>query len=112
MSPGGAPGWYAVLICYDRRFPECWRAARQGDADLVCVPVAGPADAPGDFAMNATFGFLVSPDSGGSWEWTCHEAVSVAVITPGAHRAPNGALYAILPLLLAKDPSITLWRPG
>jgi predicted amidohydrolase len=39
----------AVLICYDRRFPECWRAARSGDADLVCVPVAGPADEPADF---------------------------------------------------------------
>jgi predicted amidohydrolase len=39
----------AVLICYDRRFPECWRAARAGDADLVCVPVAGPADEPADF---------------------------------------------------------------
>jgi N-carbamoylputrescine amidase len=38
-----------VLICYDRRFPECWRAARAGDADLVCVPVAGPADEPADF---------------------------------------------------------------
>jgi predicted amidohydrolase len=39
----------AVLICYDRRFPECWRAARIGGADLVCVPVAGPADEPADF---------------------------------------------------------------
>ncbi len=39
----------AVLICYDRRFPECWRAAREGGADLVCVPVAGPADEPADF---------------------------------------------------------------
>jgi N-carbamoylputrescine amidase len=38
----------AVLICYDRRFPECWRAARTGGADLVCVPVAGPADEPAD----------------------------------------------------------------
>lgn len=39
----------AVLICYDRRFPECWRAARGGGADLVCVPVAGPAAEPVEF---------------------------------------------------------------
>jgi predicted amidohydrolase len=39
----------AVLICYDRRFPECWRAARAGGADLICIPVAGPADEPADF---------------------------------------------------------------
>jgi ABC-type nitrate/sulfonate/bicarbonate transport system ATPase subunit/predicted amidohydrolase len=30
-----------VLICYDRRFPECWRALRAAGADLVIVPVAG-----------------------------------------------------------------------
>ena len=40
---------FAVLICYDRRFPECWRAARAGGADLICVPVAGPANEPADF---------------------------------------------------------------
>jgi N-carbamoylputrescine amidase len=39
----------AVLVCYDRRFPECWRAARAGGADLVCVPVAGPAVEPDGF---------------------------------------------------------------
>lgn len=39
---------FAVLICYDRRFPECWLAARAGGADLVLVPVAGPADEPAD----------------------------------------------------------------
>ena len=33
----------AVLICYDRRFPECWRAAAQAGADLVTVIVGGPA---------------------------------------------------------------------
>ena len=30
-----------VLVCYDRRFPEAWRALRRGGADLVVVPVAG-----------------------------------------------------------------------
>ena len=38
-----------VLICYDRRFPECWRAAREAGADIVFVPVAGPADEAPDF---------------------------------------------------------------
>lgn len=36
----------AALICYDRRFPECWRAAAAAGADLVAVLVGGPA--PGD----------------------------------------------------------------
>ncbi len=30
-----------VLVCYDRRFPEAWRALRRMGADLVVVPVAG-----------------------------------------------------------------------
>ena len=29
------------LICYDRRFPECWRALRHLGADAVAVPIAG-----------------------------------------------------------------------
>lgn len=33
----------AALICYDRRFPECWRAAAQAGAELVAVLVGGPA---------------------------------------------------------------------
>ncbi|WP_371348515.1 carbon-nitrogen hydrolase family protein [Ancylobacter sp. IITR112] len=33
----------AALICYDRRFPECWRAAAQAGADVVAVLVGGPA---------------------------------------------------------------------
>lgn len=38
-----------ALVCYDRRFPECWRAAAEAGADLVAVLVAGPApdDPPG-----------------------------------------------------------------
>lgn len=35
-----------ALVCYDRRFPECWRAAAAAGADLVAVLVGGPA--PGD----------------------------------------------------------------
>ncbi len=35
-------GWRCgVLICYDRRMPECWRGLRQAGAELVIVPVAG-----------------------------------------------------------------------
>lgn len=30
-----------VLVCYDRRFPEAWRALRAQEADLVVIPVAG-----------------------------------------------------------------------
>ncbi|PZQ83166.1 MAG: carbon-nitrogen hydrolase family protein [Ancylobacter novellus] len=33
----------AALICYDRRFPECWRTAAAAGADLVAVLVGGPA---------------------------------------------------------------------
>ncbi|MGV0815908.1 carbon-nitrogen hydrolase family protein [Mycolicibacterium boenickei] len=29
-----------TLVCYDRRFPECWRELRALSADLVAVPVA------------------------------------------------------------------------
>jgi N-carbamoylputrescine amidase len=39
-----------VLICYDRRFPECWRELRSLGADLVAVPVAGSGgDSPAFF---------------------------------------------------------------
>lgn len=38
------------LICFDRRFPECWRAAARLGAEIVLVPVGGPGgDAPGLF---------------------------------------------------------------
>lgn len=33
----------AAIICFDRRFPECWRGAMEAGADLVAVLVAGPA---------------------------------------------------------------------
>lgn len=38
-----------VLVCYDRRFPECWRALRAAGADLVVVPVAGSGGDDMDF---------------------------------------------------------------
>jgi N-carbamoylputrescine amidase len=38
-----------VLVCYDRRFPECWRALRAAGADLVIVPVAGSGGDDMDF---------------------------------------------------------------
>lgn len=30
-----------VLVCYDRRFPECWRELRALSADVAAVPIAG-----------------------------------------------------------------------
>jgi N-carbamoylputrescine amidase len=30
-----------VLVCYDRRFPECWRELRSLGVDVALVPVAG-----------------------------------------------------------------------
>jgi len=37
-----------VLVCYDRRFPECWRELRALRADLAVVPIAGSGgDDPG-----------------------------------------------------------------
>jgi N-carbamoylputrescine amidase len=57
FAPGPAPvvhRWRGLtlgaLICFDRRFPECWRALRHLGADIILVPVGGPGgDAPGLF---------------------------------------------------------------
>lgn len=40
-----------VLVCYDRRFPECWRELRALGADLVAVPVAGSGGDSADFFL-------------------------------------------------------------
>ena len=40
------PHRLAALVCYDRRFPECWRAAAAAGAEIVLVLVAGPASEP------------------------------------------------------------------
>ncbi len=41
----------AVIICFDRRYPECWRHAMEAGADLAVILLAGPApeDPPGIF---------------------------------------------------------------
>lgn len=41
----------SAIICFDRRYPECWRARMEAGADVVAVLVAGPApgDPPGVF---------------------------------------------------------------
>ena len=39
------------LICYDRRFPECWRAMRSLGADMVAVPIAGPSGEDAAFVL-------------------------------------------------------------
>lgn len=41
----------AVAICFDRRFPATWQAARRAGADLLCCPIAGPTDDPPDFFL-------------------------------------------------------------
>jgi predicted amidohydrolase len=40
-----------TLVCYDRRFPECWRELRSLGADLVAVPVAGSGGDTVDFFL-------------------------------------------------------------
>lgn len=40
-----------TLICYDRRFPECWRSLRGMGAELVLVPVAGSGTDPEGFFL-------------------------------------------------------------
>lgn len=53
----------AVLICYDRRIPDRWKAAVQAGADVVLIPVAGPAPQdPPDLYMNQLRGFARDND--------------------------------------------------
>lgn len=40
-----------TLICYDRRFPECWRELRSLNADLAAVPVAGSGGDSAEFFL-------------------------------------------------------------
>jgi predicted amidohydrolase len=41
---------FGCLVCYDRRFPESWRALRSLGAALALIPVVGPGgDDPGFF---------------------------------------------------------------
>lgn len=47
-------GRIAAMVCYDAWFPELWRMAALGGADLVCLPtnwVPIPGQAPGERAM-------------------------------------------------------------
>jgi N-carbamoylputrescine amidase len=40
-----------VLVCYDRRFPECWRELRALNADVALVPIAGSGGDDPDFVV-------------------------------------------------------------
>ena len=40
-----------VLVCYDRRFPECWRELRSLGAQVVLVPMAGDGGDGPDFVL-------------------------------------------------------------
>lgn len=58
FTPGEALGVHdpeglglGCLVCYDRRFPECWRELRALDARLVAVPVAGSGGDGEDFMI-------------------------------------------------------------
>ncbi len=58
FTPGGDLGVFTLaglslgcLICYDRRFPECWRELRALGAQLVAVPVAGEGGDSVDFFL-------------------------------------------------------------
>ncbi|EWY37584.1 nitrilase [Skermanella stibiiresistens SB22] len=43
----------AALVCYDRRFPESWRAVAAAGADAVAVLVSGPAPSDPDGIFEA-----------------------------------------------------------
>jgi predicted amidohydrolase len=58
FTPGGDLGVFdlgglrlGALICYDRRFPECWRELRALGADLIAVPIAGEGGDSVDFFL-------------------------------------------------------------
>jgi len=58
FSPGEGLGVHqigalriGVLVCYDRRFPECWRELRALGAQVVLVPMAGDGGDGGDFVV-------------------------------------------------------------
>lgn len=40
-----------VLVCYDRRFPECWRELRALGADVALVPIAGSGGEDPEFVV-------------------------------------------------------------
>lgn len=90
-------------------------APASGSANGTAVPDSlsfhvAPAD-PDTFWMNATFGFLRTTDGGQSWAWTCHEAIlGSAPFSPKTFASGDGTLFATTPLLLAVEPSRTLWR--
>jgi len=58
FTPGDGLGIFTLdgvrlgcLICYDRRFPECWRELRALGAHVVAVPVAGNGGDSVDFFL-------------------------------------------------------------
>ncbi len=57
----------AALVCYDRRFPECWRAAAASGADLVAVLVGGPAPGDPEGLSPPSFGRVPAPTPSMRW---------------------------------------------
>jgi N-carbamoylputrescine amidase len=92
----------ATLICYDRRFPECWRAAAAAGADLVAVLVGGsaPSDPDGLFVAelrtharaNAVYALAAARYGTEAvlGQPIRHDGESLAI-------APNGTLIAVAP---------------
>lgn len=51
LDTASGPLRVGVLVCYDRRFPECWRELRGLGADVALVPMAGDGGDGGDFVV-------------------------------------------------------------
>ncbi len=91
----------ASFICFDRRFPESWRAARAAGADLVLCPVNGPADEPEDFFLcelrtHARENGVYALTAGRSGIEHLHGR-AIAHKAPTALVAPDGGAIACLP---------------
>ncbi|MDF1856066.1 carbon-nitrogen hydrolase family protein [Pseudooceanicola sp.] len=91
----------AVFICFDRRFPEVWRAARAAGADMIACPVSGPADEPEDFFLtelrtHARENGLYALTAGRTGNETMPNANSFHHNAPTALVRPDGSVARVL----------------
>jgi len=91
----------AVFVCFDRRFPETWRAAREAGADLVVCPVCGPADEPDDFfdvelRTHARENAMWALTSGRTGAETLPSGEVIRHNAPSALISPDGAVLKSL----------------
>lgn len=102
----------AALVCYDRRFPECWRAAAAAGADVVAVLIAGaaPDDPPGyclsELATNTRSNAVYSLAAA---RYGRETATVLPLVHTGVTAAidPNGGVLDIVP---ASSPGLVLAR--